>query len=296
MKQFTITFLFLCAFSVHLSAQDSDPCNVLSVVLDQVDEAVVQGKYDDALKWLENVKNNPKMRNCDKMKNGVVDYKIKDVKEKMARNGQKPTETTTSTNSTKPTSYKSCPDGNHPHLIDLGLPSGTKWACCNVDAKKPEDYGGYYAWGETTTKSGEYFWSSYKHCDGTKETCHNLGSSICGTQYDVAHVKWGGSWQLPSLDQVKELLDKCSKGEWTTQNGVKGRKFTGPNGASIFLPAAGYRNCSRPDYSGIDGAFLSGTQCPSSSYNAYSLGFSSGYAALDGRYRYVGRTVRPVAE
>ena len=201
---------------------------------------------------------------------------------------------TVSAQEVKPTSYKQCPDGNHPHLIDLGLPSGTKWACCNVDAKTPEDYGGYYAWGETTTKS-EYTWKTYKHCDGDYDSCHDLGSSICGTLYDVAHVKWGGSWQMPTKDQIIELEDKC-KHEWTTQNGVKGRKFTGPNSASIFLPATGDRDGTVLYYSGSNGDYWSGTQSTSDSVNAYYLSFGSGTADWYYYNRYGGRTVRPVAE
>ena len=152
-----------------------------------------------------------------------------------------------------------CPDGNHPHMIDLGLPSGTKWACCNVDATRPEHHGGYYAWGETTTKS-YYSWEDYKHCAGIPESCRNIGKSICGTQYDVAHVKWGGAWQMPSLDQITELLDKCTI-EWTTFKGVNGRRFTGPNGGSIFLPASGegYRDHSEATR-GKDFLYWSGTQ------------------------------------
>lgn len=123
--------------------------------------------------------------------------------------------------------------------IDLGLPSGTKWASCNVGATKPEEYGGYYAWGETEEKE-TYGWENYIYCNGTYKTCHNIGSDIAGTQYDVAHVKWGGNWRMPTLVQCKELLDNCIK-EWTTLNGVKGYKFTSKiNGNSIFLPAGGY--------------------------------------------------------
>ena len=285
MKQFIITFLFLCAFSVHLSAQDTDPCFVLSCVLDEVDKAVVQGNYDEALRMLENAKKRTDMRNCDKMKDGIVDFKINDVKERIEKR-----------DGPKLPSYKTCPDGNHPHLIDLGLPSGTKWACCNVDAKKPEDSGGYYAWGETTTKS-DYSWKTYKHCDGSSSTCHNLGSSICGTQYDVAHVKWGSSWQMPTKEQIEELLDKCNKGEWTTQNGVDGRKFTGPNGASIFLPAAGSRVDTGFNCSGSYGFYKSGTRNPSfNSYDVYSLNFRSVDAYGQGGNRFPGCTVRPVSK
>lgn len=104
-----------------------------------------------------------------------------------------------------------CPNNKHPHAIDLG--EAGKWACCNVGASSPEEFGGYYAWGETEEKD-YYDWSTYKHCDGVgNEKWHNLGSDIAGTNYDVAHVKWGGSWKMPSLDRVKSLINNCeSKG------------------------------------------------------------------------------------
>lgn len=195
----------------------------------------------------------------------------------------------------KPPKYKKCPDDNHPHMIDLALPSGTLWACCNVDAKNPEDAGGYYAWGEITTKS-EYTKENYlykKNKRGTK--FQKIGACISGTQYDVAHVKWGGSWQLPTLDQVKELLDNCNEGVWTTQNGVEGRKFTGPNGGSIFLPAAGYRGSSLSKPSGY-GYYWSGAQRTSGAYNPYELRFYSDGAYWFDVYRYYGQSVRPVAK
>ena len=143
-----------------------------------------------------------------------------------------------------PQAYLTCPDDHHPHLIDLGLPSGTKWACCNLDDNptklSPTNYGGYYAWGEVKEKTC-YDWSTYVHCEGSYDTCHDLGSDIAGTQYDVAHYQWDGSWMMPSLDQIKELMDNCSF-EWMTLNGVNGRRFTGNNGGMIFLPATGSRH------------------------------------------------------
>ena len=190
-------------------------------------------------------------------------------------------------------SYLACPDDHHPHLIDLGLPSGTKWACCNVGATTPESYGGYYAWGETEEKD-YYDWSTYIHCDGSAGTCHDLGSDIAGTQYDVAHVKWGGSWVMPSYDQQTELRENCSS-EWTTVNGINGRVFTGPSGASIFLPAAGYRWYDGPYYAGSYGYYWSSTQYPSDSYIAYSLGFYSGGVDWDYDSRSNGLSVRPVS-
>ena len=95
------------------------------------------------------------------------------------------------------------------------------------------NYGGYYAWGETEEKDS-YDWSTYTHCDGSSSTCHDLGSDIAGTQYDVAHYRWGGSWVMPTHDQQMELLNNCTY-EWTTVNGVNGGRFTSKtNGGSIF--------------------------------------------------------------
>ena len=194
-----------------------------------------------------------------------------------------------------------CPNDNHPHIIDLGLPSGTKWACCNVGATTPEAYGGYYAWCETEEKS-TYNWSNYKYWtdnngDGSvdENEVTNLGSDIAGTQYDVAHVKWGGSWVMPSLDQIKELVYNCTY-SWTTMNGVQGCKFTGPNGSSIFLPAEGYRWNDGLINNGNYGYYWSSTRHPSYSGRAFDLYFTSNSAGWRYNYRlYDGRSVRPVS-
>ena len=178
-------------------------------------------------------------------------------------------------------------------MIDLGLPSGTKWACCNVGADTPEGYGGYYAWGEMEEK-GTYNWSNYIHCDGSYDTCHDLGSDIAGTQYDVAHVKWGGSWVMPSDDLQRELIKNCSS-EWTTVNDVNGMLFTGSNGGSIFLPAAGCRDYSGLVNAGSYGYYWSSTQNPSYSYYAYDLYFRSGNVGWGDGSRDYGRSVRPVS-
>ena len=108
-----------------------------------------------------------------------------------------------------------CPDNHHPHAIDLGLPSGTKWACCNVGATAPEDYGGYYAWGETSEKSdyddGYAYWQD-KNGDGWMDSgeCTNIGSDIAGTQYDVAYIRMGSSWRMPNAEQINELINNCT--------------------------------------------------------------------------------------
>ena len=200
---------------------------------------------------------------------------------------------TSSSKSSKTSSAPLCPDGNHPHMIDLGLPSGTKWACCNVGADAPEAYGGYYAWGETETK-GTYDWKTYIHCDGSAETCHDLGSDIAGTKYDVAHVKWGGSWVIPSKEQQDELRNNCTY-KWTTINGVKGGKFTSKkNGKSIFLPAGGDRDNNDFCTASMFGYYWSSSQYPSDTYHSNSLYFYSASTDWGYHYRYSGLSVRSV--
>jgi len=130
--------------------------------------------------------------------------------------------------------YLSCPDKNHPHMIDLGLPSGTKWACCNIGALSPEQGGGSYSWGETWEKE-VYSQDTYKYF--VNGVYVNIGNDIAGTEYDVAHVKWGGSWCMPTFDQFLELLDNCTLAS-TEYNRELGTLLTGPNGTTIFLPLA----------------------------------------------------------
>ena len=185
--------------------------------------------------------------------------------------------------------YTSCPDGNHPHMIDLGLPSGTKWACCNVGASAPEQYGNYYAWGETSPKS-EYNWDTYQY-GSSIDNVVNSGSDIAGTGYDAATANWGSPWRMPSQAQIQELLNYCTS-TWTTQNGVNGQEFTGPNGGTIFLPAAGRRWNGELDDAAGD--YWSSTPYESSPYNAYLLYFDSGIAYWYSIGRSDGLTVRPV--
>ena len=132
------------------------------------------------------------------------------------------------------TSSLSCPDNNHPHAIDLGLPSHTLWACCNIGATNPEEHGEHYAWGMTTNVVGEKY--------PLGKTL--WGTDIAGTEYDVACEKWGGAWRIPTREQMKELMDECPN-EWVVIGGYDvggGLRFTGPNGNSILLVAAGVLN------------------------------------------------------
>lgn len=196
-----------------------------------------------------------------------------------------------------------CVDANHVHAVDLGL--SVKWACCNVGAHSPEDYGGYYAWGETEEKS-DYTPLTYKYYLGDLDgdgyyydsnEYQNIGSNISGTSYDVAHVKWGGSWRMPTWDEIKELCNKCSW-EWTEVNGIKGQKVTGPNGNSIFLPAAGYHYDTYVAGHGSFGYYWSGSLDKDHGDIAYDFDFDSGAYGLDHHFggREVGHTVRPVTE
>lgn len=124
--------------------------------------------------------------------------------------------------------------------VDLGLPSGTLWATCNIDATKPEEFGGYYAWGETMEKN-VYDRQSYLYIRNKSD--HNyidLGRNISGTNYDVAREKRGGDWCMPTKNDFKELWDNCTH-SWAMVNGVKGMTFTASNENSLFLPASGYK-------------------------------------------------------
>lgn len=177
--------------------------------------------------------------------------------------------------------------------IDLGLPSGTKWASWNVGASAPEEYGGYYAWGETEEKD-YYTWNTYKYCNGSEESCYNIGEDIAGTDYDVAHVKFGGSWQMPSLVQFKELCEICSW-NWTTQNGVNGQLITGPNGNQIFMPAAGCRIYDRIETDGPTGYYWSSSLVPNNELCSYYLCLDYWGAILwDKTERFRGLPVRAV--
>ncbi|MBQ6651770.1 MAG: hypothetical protein IJM81_00025 [Prevotella sp.] len=193
-----------------------------------------------------------------------------------------------------PESYKVCPDDSHPHLIDLGLPSGTKWACCNVGASSPEEHGGYYSWGETEEKS-EYTQTTYKYFN-QEEGWNNLGTDIAGTVYDVAHVKWGGAWQMPTLAQCEELVSSCKWSDsFVEKNGVKGRVLTGANGGSIFLPASGWYYEMESKSVDAGGYYWTSTQIPDRLDNIHSLDFYTDMKNCGGLTRRdAGLSVRPV--
>ncbi len=182
--------------------------------------------------------------------------------------------------------------------VDLGLPSGLKWATCNVGAGSPEDYGNYYAWGETTTKS-TYSDDNSLTYGLSKSQLQSQGYIDVGgnltPSHDAARANWGGSWRLPTKTDLEELEDRCTW-TWTTQGGVKGYKVTGPNGNHIFLPAAGYRYGSSLYYARENGYYWSSTPHESNSYGACRLYFDSGAQSVYWSDRYYARSVRPVSE
>ena len=190
-------------------------------------------------------------------------------------------------------------DNGH-EWVDLGL--SVCWATMNVGASSPSDYGDYYAWGETTTKS-DYSWSTYKYRKGDYDKltkyCTESGYGTVDNRKeldsddDVAHVKWGGNWRMPTYEELKELKEKCDW-KWTTQDDHAGYKVTGPNGNSIFLPAAGYRDDSSRYSAGSGGGYWSRTLYSDYPYDAWYLSFYSSGIGTNGNYRYIGQSVRPV--
>lgn len=143
-----------------------------------------------------------------------------------------------------------CADSNHVHAIDLGL--SVKWACCNVGAHSPEEYGNYYRYGDLKEMGVEY-----DHSNDSEDYIHP-NSDISATGYDVAYTKWGNGWRMPTRAELQELIDSCS---WKRVmiNDVEGQIVTGPNGNSIFLPAAGYRGLLGDEFRGVCGYYWSGT-------------------------------------
>lgn len=171
--------------------------------------------------------------------------------------------------------------------VDLGL--SVKWASCNIGAETPEGLGARYAWGETWEKSD---YSERRYTYYKKEQYQYIGVNISGTQYDVARKLWGEPWRMPTRQEVAELTGKC---QWTaaTVGGVKGYRVTGPNGNSIFLPAAGYQDGTERKEEGTGGFYWSGTLNREMTSSAYNINFR-GYDAEWSACRAYGFSVRPV--
>ena len=180
--------------------------------------------------------------------------------------------------------------------VDLGL--SVKWATYNVGATSPEEYGDYFAWGETTTKETYDFDNcpTYGLSYSSLQSQGYIDSEVNLTsQYDAATANWGGTWRMPTYAELSELNTQCTW-EWINTNDFKGYKVTGPNGNSIFLPAAGYRYGSSLNYAGSYGYYWSSSPLEFDDRSAYDLYFSSCLHRMDYYSRYYGQSVRPVLE
>lgn len=194
-------------------------------------------------------------------------------------------------------------------FVDLGLPSGTLWSTKNIGAANPEDYGFYFAWGETAPKES-YTWETYKwgYIDSHGEwilskynmnTINGAVDNITELELadDAAYVIFGASWRMPTWEQARELVEYCSW-TWTSKNGVRGQLGTGPNGNTVFLPAAGnvYVNCFySPGNQGWSGEYLTSALTLDNSYCCRYLFVSTLGAALNYNCsRYIGHSIRAV--
>ena len=206
-----------------------------------------------------------------------------------------------------------------------------KWASCNVGATKPEEYGDYYAWGDTALyykagfaqemqqthwKEEGYFWSTYKWCNGSDDkltkycSVNNYGNNgftdsktTLDPEDDAAYYKWGGQWRMPTKGEMDDLINMCTW-KWypednTEFNGVAGYKVTsnvdGFEDKFIFLPAAGYRFEKNITNLGTNGYYWSRSLITDNPNKAYGIGFISGSQSVNKTYsRCYGRTIRPV--
>ena len=223
-------------------------------------------------------------------------------------NTDNPRVVTVTSDMTYTATFVAVPNGseNGYEWVDLGLQSGLKWATCNVGANKPEEYGDYYAWGETEPKT-TYNWSTYKWCNGSADTqTKYCTSSTYGTvddktqlelADDAARANWGGAWRMPTDAEWTELRDNCTW-TWTDDyngTGVKGEIVTSNNnGNSIFLPAAGYRGDDDLNDAGDYGYYWSSSLDTDSPFRTWGVYFGSAYLIRDYDRRYYGQSVRPV--
>lgn len=182
--------------------------------------------------------------------------------------------------------------------VDLGLPSGLKWATCNVGASLPEESGDYYSWGEVEPKEEYTSINSVTY----KISFRKLKKSgiiddngILTKDHDVASVNWGEEWRMPTIEEIGELIDEC-KWNFASFNDVNGYLVTGPNNKNIFLPAAGFMQNSTEVNIGDFGDYWSSSVEEDLSGIAHSLGYSSKSHGRRRYARYAGRNIRPVTD
>ena len=194
---------------------------------------------------------------------------------------------------------------NGHEYVDLGLPSGTLWAKCNVGAIYPEQPGYYFAWGEIEPKT-TYEWGTYNYCNGDGKSltkyCTRAEYGYNGfvdnltallPNDDAATVNWGNGWRMPTKNEWEELCQNTIT-SWTTQNGVNGMLFTSFNGKTIFFPAAGWKNGTTSEQVSDCGFYWSGL-CSNQPNRPWNFGFDLDYFEVDNDgQRYLGASVRPV--
>ena len=186
--------------------------------------------------------------------------------------------------------------------VDMGLPSGLKWAICNIGASSLEEYGSLFAWGETTTKEDEYFWDNYKWCDGsffsfTKYNFDGMYGSVDNKNSleltdDAACANWGGSWRMPTEADFQELIDNCIF-IWTTHNGALGYKVKSKSNRNILFFPAVKSTGTNPSYFGWYWSSSLGSSSPLFSRIFF---FSESNYCVGSSCRDDGLPVRPVAE
>ena len=189
--------------------------------------------------------------------------------------------------------------------VDLGLPSGTLWATCNLGAEAPEQYGDYFAWGETESKT-TYNWSTYKYSYGDSNVelltkyCNSADFGYNGftdnltrlePTDDAATVILGNDWCMPTYDQWKELYEHTSW-DWTSKKGTKGILFTADNGNTLFLPAAGGRYDDNLFYFNVEGLYWSSELYVVSSVSYFN--FNMDFCSMKYGPHRTGYSVRPV--
>ena len=201
----------------------------------------------------------------------------------------------------KTLAYSSCPDSRHPHKIDLGLPSGTLWSCCNIGASVPNKAGVYYAWGDVKTKSSYTTDTYYLKSGNGMNNYVYLGADIAGTKFDAATANWGAPWCIPSKQQCEELINNTHS-EWTIMESTYGRKIYGSNGNYIFVPAAGFRYdtdvyfSSDTERNEAYGYYWLSTASEGYIGNAYEWTLNKDQMSLSTDMRHDGHSIRPVCK
>ena len=174
--------------------------------------------------------------------------------------------------------------------VDLGL--SVYWASCNLGAEKPEEYGDYYAWGETKPKY-RFNPEDYTYYNVSTTLYNEIGNDISGTEYDAATVNLGSDWRMPTESEMRELIDRCSW-EWMQLSGINGYKVIGPNGNSIFLPQTGHKYY---DLGGWNERSYYHTSTQERNDAAYHLDFSNSFLGITGymtAHKFYGISIRPV--